>query len=254
MGLKPNIESNILVQRVISLGHINARAYDTNGFIKLIQSTDVYLLRLKDRLEAARAENSLSMPHCPYMIERLENDNHGMSIYQAPFDQHISNLSLSAIETIRTHNSESSSILLNGINDATAQQVHGKTVYLVEHQIDFDGYVTKHTLLKPIVCPKCLCNVVTEAVEDHMKSIACMETMRMQLISKQNIYNVSIAEETQIIRAKNIPFEFLPIGYAMFVPDWVDKVIKTFNAMQSRGMFLDMSLADYLTSMGTKDD
>ncbi len=240
--------SGILVQRVSNTGVISANLHDTAHFNLLIKNTELYLLKLKALIEAARADNTLTMPHCPYLIERLEATKL-VSIYAGPFDQYISDLSLASIEAILTHNNGPAALLAGGIDADTSAEAHGQFVYLSKDKGIIDGLVVKHVLLKPSSCPQCHCDIVDDAIEDHMKSIACMESMRVNKLNDLKLTQVDYEREVQLIRTERVPYEYHPTGYAIFVPAWVDQAIRTYDSMKSRGAFADMSLADYLTSM-----
>ncbi len=238
---------SILIQKCSSNG-VSSKLHDVYSFQGLIKTTEIYLLKLKQRLIEARIDNNLGMPYCPSLQVRLDKDV-VCGIFVGPFDQHISTISLESIEAILLHNNAIASLLSNGIDESSALLVHGKHIYIGKEKENFDGIISKYSLIKPNTCPKCLYSITEEAIDDHSKSVMCMDRVIHNMIEAKQLTQVGSDVEEQLIRTTGIPYEHHPVQYGVYVPKWVDTAIKAYDSMRNRGGFQDMTLAEYLNHM-----
>lgn len=244
--------SEILVQKVSS-GGITSKLHDTGSLQKLMQDTEAYFLKLKQALIVARQENTKLMPFCPFLIERLDT-NALCNIYVGPFDQHISELSLNALEAMMSHNNSVAALFSGGLNAKTIGQAHGKHIYVAKEKNELEGFLSKYSLVKPQSCKKCDVNLVEIDLADHAKTVSCREQELNNTIQKRNMAQLDMDYETQLVRTEGIPYEYHPTGFTIYVPDWVGQAIKAYDSMKSRGGFQDMTLTEYLNNMAEKPE
>lgn len=237
----------ILIQRV-SLDGLSSSLLDTSAFQKNISDTEIYLNKLKDILLAARID-ATTMPFCPYLKARLDKDA-SCTIYNGPFDHYISTLSLDAIDELLTHNNTIAAVLVDGIDTKSIDAVHGKHIYIgMATRTDVVGVLMKYTLIRPNACIKCNELINNTTIEDHQKSIGCHDTELENTIKANQFEQIQEDDESQIIRTKNIPYKYYPIGFNIFVPKWVTQAIQMYVSMRSRGGFQDIQLSEYLDKM-----
>ncbi len=237
----------IQTQRLMQ-GCLQTRLINSHIIKETVKETDTVMSNLKTALIAARADNTLMMPYCMYMAERLENSTI-CSIPAGPFDAHMSDLSLESIEKVIVANNYIASNIIGGLNQEVIEFLHGKHLYIATAGAGPSGSITKHMMVKPDVCPKCLMNVTDGPMEDHMKSLMCMDQIRENMIAEKKLVQVNSDVETELIRAGVIPFEYHPIGFGMYIEPWVDTAIRSYESQKSRGAFTDMPLSEYLKHM-----
>lgn len=245
-------DSEILVQKV-SNGGVTSKLHDTGTLQKLLQDTEAYFLKLKNALIAARQGGVPTMPYCPYLLNRLDT-NALCSIYTGPFDQHISELSLVALDAMIDHNNSISAEFADGLSKKAVDRIHGKHIYVAKEKGELDGFLSKYSLVKPQHCKKCDINLVETDITDHMKTVSCRESELQNDIGKKNLVQLDMDYETQLVRTEGIPYEYHPTGFTIYVPDWVAQAIKAYDSMKSRGGFQDMTLTEYLNNMAEKPE
>lgn len=243
-------DAEILVQK-ISNGGITSKLHDTSSLQRLLQDTEAYFLKLKNALISARSGGLEVMPYCPFLVERLDS-NALCNIYVGPFDQHISELSITALDAMLNHNNSISALFASGLDKKSIDQIHGKHIYVAKEKGELEGFLSKYSLVTPQHCSKCDINLVEVDLQDHMKTVSCRESELTNDIQKKNLAQLDMDYETQLIRTEGIPYEYHPSGFLIYVPDWVSQAIKAYDSMKQRGGFQDMTLTEYLNNMAEK--
>ena len=242
---------NILIQKVSRHG-MSSELYDGPSLQELIRDTDIYLNKLRDAVRLSKLDNTAIMPYCPYLKERL--DKYTMChVYGGPYDSYISDISLLSLNELILHNNDIATTFSNGIDVNSIDIAHGKHIYIAKDKGEIDGFLSKYTFMRPNVCHKCSCSIVEDDVEEHSKSTTCHNKELDNILKARNLVQISNDDEDQIIRTKNILYEYHPSEYLIFIPKWVEQAIKMYDSMRSRGGFQDIPLSKYLDQMAESE-
>ena len=237
----------IQLQRLLQ-GSIHSRMCNSHILSETLKTTDAMLDKMKTAIICARADNTLTMPYCVYVMERLEMGSI-CAIPSGPFDSHMSDLSLESIDKIIKANADVATSVIGGLNKDVIDYIHGKTLYVGVLGTGFNGSLTKHTIVRPDVCVKCDQNVIDGPMEDHVRGLQCLEQVRENMIAEKKLIQVNSDVEIELIRAGVIPFQYHPIGFGMYIEPWVDQAIRVYDTQKSRGAFAEMPLSEYLKHM-----
>lgn len=248
------MSSDLIMQRVKS------NSLESIGVTKI--KLDMMLLTTKgllDRLDTCLTTGSVDgvsdIPYCPYIIEKLKTQS-SYAISSGPFDRHLVEISLSAVRAVAAHNADISHSILIGLNDETINNLAGKPIYVGRIVSDTDtpisGYISKYIITKMTRCESCDTKLTSRSRSDHVQTVDCKDRSMVKALEDKDLCITTLAEQEAIIISSVTPREYHPVRHGMFVPRWVRQAMDTFTAMQARGLFQDLTLAEYLDQMSSQ--
>lgn len=226
------------------LQHANGMVDDPiehTDMVALVDETLKFYITALGCVESGGAENDI--PYFMFATSRLAK--HGkIPIFTGPFEPTIAKLSLVELHQLIESTRNVQAVVASKEDPDNVRfwylgsNNHGGTSFML-HQC---------TIHWAITCDVCGVNVTTLTLDDHKLTVDCRNVkLESELADKGLCLIEDLADEIALSKTRNIPIEYHPSGFNMYVPGWVEGAISAYKK-HNRG-FAGMSLHEYLDKM-----